>query len=679
MGTTVGIGNRVGGGNNFSWSSYWAQKAKLWTEGRNGLALFDLKGDNQPIYPSYIYLPNDGEYSYFQDNGSLDIGSDNFTIFGFIKNEETVKTRYPVFFSKGPLSGIDGTYYLHARATSGYWSFGVQPSDGLIVITSNIDSTNHEWIFFLLEIDQTNKKIRFYINGNLVDSEKSYSGTFSNTDNKYNFYCGGAIVETTPTVINGNIGKFSFSNLGIAHRLLTSDEKITLRTGGYVSNLAAFWPANSWVIADITGNGYNLTNYGFGLPSGGYDGRRSLKYGQFGSRYTLDYGYAVYKHATFPNVLVPLKQNGESPVIPTNYELVKNVAGDLSNHNLADSEIDFTQDEWDKSDTIRFNEIVRKNIYYDYTNPTRWNVRGELNQDIMDKYYKLNYNHIIYPRGINNSYNDRDKLLGVFSFANNKTNSEHENIVKGKSDRGAKLKAGVCLSFDDSQRTLFWDSYDDKLYEDFQWRINMCLHRYYNSKEQWTVYSEYSTRNLLEHNHCIVNHSLNHLDWRTYLETHTIEEFFNSEVSPMQEFLNQKFGYYPTCYGYAQIGDDYNNDLDNYILANGFNFVRRYATIIPENLNEICYDGTSQKVNSLGFNAYSDNEAIGTALMLEHLQYAKDNNKIILFTGHNIGATNVSGFLQISLTRLNALCNFIRQNNMTFYRIDELLPDLFGL
>ena len=29
MGTTVGIGNRVGGGNNFSWSSYWAQSNKV--------------------------------------------------------------------------------------------------------------------------------------------------------------------------------------------------------------------------------------------------------------------------------------------------------------------------------------------------------------------------------------------------------------------------------------------------------------------------------------------------------------------------------------------------------------------------------------------------------------------------------------------------------------------------
>jgi hypothetical protein len=469
-------------------------------------------------------------------------------------------------------------------------------------------------------------------------------------------------------------------NAGVANRIPSDAERLSLYNKNTISSVSAFWPlfnTQDAILYDISGNGYHMTQAG--IINNGVKSTPCVAYEEgYGSKSLLDNGYSVYLSIYNTYTIVPATVDGSFQSIAGTK--IKDVAGSLTTHNLADSMIQFVGALWDKSDTSIYPAIVRLSQYYDATSATtkkQWHT-SELNRDFFDWKFNNGYRKRAYPKILNNSYNNRLSGLNIATYSADNSDAVHNKNLQYSGDstlRKNKLRAGVFLSLDDSNHADTWVWANTTLYEKYQWKATFYLDNYSNRMDNVHFY----IKELLKYGHELGNHSWTHGDWQTYLLTHTDAELFAQDIAPMNTRLNINFGFIPNVSGLWQVvGRD--EDFLNYLLANGFSLARPGVINIPVDLDDICYDGTHQTPNAIiMYDATFPDNAAGDALLLSLIDYAKNNDKIVCLVGHKIGLTSDDATLKMKLSRLDMVCKYVYDNNMTFYGGSELLPSLFGL
>lgn len=220
---------------------------------------------------------------------------------------------------------------------------------------------------------------------------------------------------------------------------------------------------------------------------------------------------------------------------------------------------------------------------------------------------------------------------------------------------------GICLSFDDISRAESWRTADLVL-KNYGWKASFAI----NANSLSVLGSaQYAINSLINSGHEIMNHSVNHLDWQSYLTTHTPQEFYDTQIQPLQDNFNLLEGWKPTTFAYHQVYGA-SAPLDDHVLSK--DIFQRTRSYMPD---EYLIDANNTNPNIYGADGYAIYYKNGNwDALLSAVDRAFAENKILTFLGHTIGTTTDSLTMPISV--LEALCQKVVGYGMKFYRIKDI-------
>lgn len=392
---------------------------------RSGLTLPNsLGGDPATIQLPYFKKSAVTNYAYVADNGAFDIGNSDLTLYGWVRQDDAILTASQGYIGKLYTASLNGKYGIGVTLTTGKLYAICQSSGGAVLAYTDNSIVGAGMLFCLMEIDQTAKKLRLFVNNIQVGGDVAFTGTFNALANTIEFMIGG--MNYTDGGV-GNLSKLSsFSDIGIHHRLLSTDEKTLLYNHGSISCDAneAHWPCNSFNINDISGNGFHMT--GSGLTAA------SVSYGSEGSRHGLNYGYSSYELGN-GRIDVFNKLDGTpivSPTLPVGYVKAKkndnitdaDYVGDSLNHNGVDSYINIPYSNWDRSSATNFHIDGRVGKYIS-TNTNLWH-ETELKQ------FQLNNKANSGYQGLNFVKRSENVIKEIIGYNTDKTGNDLKKVLQ---------------------------------------------------------------------------------------------------------------------------------------------------------------------------------------------------------------------------------------------------------
>lgn len=218
---------------------------------------------------------------------------------------------------------------------------------------------------------------------------------------------------------------------------------------------------------------------------------------------------------------------------------------------------------------------------------------------------------------------------------------------------------GVILSFDDAYVNEWFDT--NKELKQYGWRGTFCVSKINRLKH-------YQVKKLLElqkEGHEIAGHGLNHINAADFIRIHTINEYMRQEINPMLELMNF-YGLKVSSFAYPYGGRTKKLDA---ALLDKFKIVRGRAFCEEVAFKQGCYFNNSRLVFS--FSIDDTHNHFNIPHLLELLDYAKNNNKILILNSHKT-VKKVTGDYQTDEEALKLICQYVKRNNMKFYTLTDL-------
>ena len=223
----------------------------------------------------------------------------------------------------------------------------------------------------------------------------------------------------------------------------------------------------------------------------------------------------------------------------------------------------------------------------------------------------------------------------------------------------SKIQAGVVITFDDDY-VEEWVEVNNVL-EPYDWKATFFVTRF----NQLSGSKIQKLKDLKSYGHEIGGHGLNHLNAPIFISTNGANEYLNQEIFLMIRIMNDN-DLSTTSFAYPY--GSRNTTTDN-LLLNEFQIIRgtTYSNAIPSLQN--CFYNNKQLVFGLGLdNNYSH---FSIPYFLSLLDYAKTNNKIVIFYAHKPVPSFQNNY-ETEYQTLIEICNYVKNNNMKFYKISEL-------
>ena len=172
-------------------------------------------------------------------------------------------------------------------------------------------------------------------------------------------------------------------------------------------------------------------------------------------------------------------------------------------------------------------------------------------------------------------------------------------------------------------------------------------------------------KDLKSYGHEIGAHGLNHLNAPTFISANGTNEYLNQEIFPMMNLMNLN-DLLPTSFAYPYGS---RNSITDNLLLNEFQIIRgtTYGNSNPASQN--CYFNNNRLIFGLGIDKNYSHFSIPYFLQL--LEYAKNNNKIVIFYAHKPVSSFQNNY-ETEYQTLIEICNYVKNNNMKFYKISEL-------
>lgn len=251
-------------------------------------------------------------------------------------------------------------------------------------------------------------------------------------------------------------------------------------------------------------------------------------------------------------------------------------------------------------------------------------------------------------------------LLTLILFScNNEEEFIPEQQIPEEQPHQAGPQAGVVITFDDD-------------YVDEWFVVNTILQPYdWKATFFVTKFNQLSTdkiqklKDLKSNGHEIAAHGLNHVNAPTFIASNGSTAYLEQEIFPMVSLMNAN-GLTSTSFAYPYGA---RNTISDPILLNEFQIIRgtTYGQLYPASHN--CYYNNNRLVFGLGIDSSYPHFSISYFISL--LEYAKENNKIVLFYSHKPVQSSQADY-QTEYKTLIEICKYIKNNNMKFYKISEL-------
>ncbi|MEX0595939.1 MAG: polysaccharide deacetylase family protein, partial [Candidatus Paceibacterota bacterium] len=221
------------------------------------------------------------------------------------------------------------------------------------------------------------------------------------------------------------------------------------------------------------------------------------------------------------------------------------------------------------------------------------------------------------------------------------------------------IQPGVVISFDDDYINEWFEA--SFILQEYDWNATFFVTRF----NQLTSDEIEKLIVLKNQGHEIGGHGLNHLNAVTFISQNGTIDYVEQEIDPMMSFMAEA-NLFPTSFAYP-FGAR-NAATDN-VLLNEFQMIRgtTYNSYSPASQN--CYFTNNRLVLGLGIDSNYSHFSIPYFISL--LNYAKNNNKIVVFYGHK-PVENIQNNYETTYETLIEICNFVNQNNMKFYTMSEL-------
>jgi len=249
-------------------------------------------------------------------------------------------------------------------------------------------------------------------------------------------------------------------------------------------------------------------------------------------------------------------------------------------------------------------------------------------------------------------------------------------------------QAGIALSFDDpwfdtmagTPNLDTWITANNAL-KSFGWKASFAV----STLSTNTVDSQdiadiisFKTRleTLIADGHTISNHTYRHNTYNTYISAgHTKQEYYDNCIVPLQTIFQNVLGFKPKAYRYSNWYGESDCVESNLMIAGGFEIIEDNLAVYPVDMSVVCYKGFK---NPTRFDiAPYTGEQFTDAQIIALLDYARDNRQIIGLFSHTILPTGVAGTYQVSLARMEIICQYVIDNGMKFYTLQNEINDIF--
>ena len=217
-------------------------------------------------------------------------------------------------------------------------------------------------------------------------------------------------------------------------------------------------------------------------------------------------------------------------------------------------------------------------------------------------------------------------LCCAFFIFNSCENKQPEPQIK-------TLKAGVILSFDDAYINE-WHATNQKLKKYF-WKGTFFVCRI-NTLDQSEIEK---LLQMQKEGHEIAGHTYTHINAVPFLTNHSIDEYLNQEIDPMLDLMGF-YGLNVSTFAYPYGGRS--KELDAALLKK-FKIIRGRAFCEEVANKQGCYYNNSNLVFS--FSIDDTHNHFNIPHLLQLLEYAKKNNKILILNSHKT-VDKVSGDYQ---------------------------------
>lgn len=222
---------------------------------------------------------------------------------------------------------------------------------------------------------------------------------------------------------------------------------------------------------------------------------------------------------------------------------------------------------------------------------------------------------------------------------------------------------GVILTFDDNSVDDWIKA--DSIYSKRDWKATFNVSNFIDLDEN-------QQRNLLklqERGNEIAFHGTHHIRAAYYLKEHSPEEYLDYEIIPGLTKMD-KMGFHISSFAYP---GGVRNAFTDSLLFNFFTVLRGTTFLAIPPSEQKCFTtigGYKKLVYAIGLDNHYEHMHLDYIESL--LQYAVDENKIVLFYGHHIEDDDTTKYVT-SYKTLNFICDFIEKHRLNYYTLSEVV------
>lgn len=220
-------------------------------------------------------------------------------------------------------------------------------------------------------------------------------------------------------------------------------------------------------------------------------------------------------------------------------------------------------------------------------------------------------------------------------------------------------QAGVIITFDDAFVDEWFEA--NQVLKKYHWKATFNVCRIDSiGKPQLQKLSE-----LEKEGHEIAGHGYHHYNAVKFVTKNGMDEYLKQEIDPMTKSMKQKnFHVTSFAYPYGERSDSLDKALDSrFKIIRG----RAFCGYAPEK-EGCCFNGSKYVY---AFDIDNSHIHFSYHYLLELLDYAKKNNKILLLCSHK-PVKEVTANYQTKIETLEFVCNYIKLNNMKYYTLHDL-------
>lgn len=219
--------------------------------------------------------------------------------------------------------------------------------------------------------------------------------------------------------------------------------------------------------------------------------------------------------------------------------------------------------------------------------------------------------------------------------------------------------AGVVITFDDTNINEWFEA--DKILRKYSWKATFCVSKINTLHRSQII----DLLKLQQEGHEIGGHGFHHFDAPKFVAKNGIDAYINQEINPMlhlMRFYSLKVTSFAYPFGFR------NPEIDAALLKK-FKIVRGTTYGAEDPFFQNCYFNNSKLVFAIGID--TDHPNFSIPYLLKLLDYAKRKHKILILFGHK-PVQKITTNYQTKMKTLQLICKYVKQHNMTFYRLSEL-------